>query len=188
MSGRGTHYAGGAVAGLLVAQGGLSAQVWDLRVAVAVAVVATATSGGRLSPDADQYRGWRRLDRWVPDELLGHGGPLSHRGLSHWVAWGPIVAVLWPLLVWPTPAHEAWWVGVGVGTGWASHCALDYVYGKTVRSPEGLLLVHAGVPTVLWFRHRGGIWTSGGPGSRFAGVLLAGVAVGQAYVLATGGV
>ena len=36
--------------------------------------------------NADQIAEWKTVDRWVPDEWLGHDGPLQHRGITHW--WG----------------------------------------------------------------------------------------------------
>mgnify|MGYP000231549376 CR=1 FL=1 len=68
------------------------------RVALTLALgLATApTSGGRWSPDCDQFARWKKWDRRIPDELLGFGGgPLRHRGLSHW--WGLPAAVTWAL-------------------------------------------------------------------------------------------
>jgi hypothetical protein len=53
---------------------------------VGTAAAATLTSAGILSPDADQFKGWRRVDKYAPDELLGWGGPLKHRGITHWPA------------------------------------------------------------------------------------------------------
>jgi hypothetical protein len=51
-------------------------------VAVGSACLASVTAGGIASPDVDQFRVWRALDRWLPDEWLGEGGPLQHRGIS----------------------------------------------------------------------------------------------------------
>jgi len=183
VSGRGTHHAGGAVAGLTVAGAALAAGAspWP---ALAVAVTATATGGGRLSPDVDQYRAWRRLDRWLPDELLGAGGPLQHRGISHW--WGTALAlpvVLAGLLALVVPVGWVWPVPAGVAAGWASHLALDYVFGATVRTPEGCVIVRAGVPAAPWWSHRGVHWPSGGTRSKVAGCLLTVTAVVQVVLI-----
>lgn len=183
MSGRGTHHAGGAVAGLTAGGGALLAGA-SVREVVVLAVTAAITGGGMLSPDVDQYRAWRTLDRWLPDELLGVGGPLQHRGISHW--WGTMVglAALWAgLLVNVPTVHWLWPVAAGQVAGWASHLALDFVYGAQVRARSGPIVVRGGVPLAPWWMHVGIRWRSGGLGSRFAGVVLTGVAVAEAALL-----
>lgn len=169
MSARGTHLAGGAALGLAVAQTGIAAG-WPVRDAVLLAVVSTVT--GPL-PDIDQRRTWRTLDRWLPDELLGAGGPLQHRGISHWIGWPPLAAAAWWALLAVRPAlHAVWWAGYGLALGVASHLILDALYGRQVRMPTGAIVVRRGIPTLPWWRHRGGIWTSSGPGSQLAGLAL----------------
>lgn len=189
MSGRGTHRAGGAALGLIVAHAGSVTASWGLREMVVVASVSALCGGGRWSPDIDQYRAWRRLDRWVPDEWLGGGGPLQHRGVSHW--WGVIVAqaVGWVFLLSAVPGLRVVWpVAVGQVTGWVSHLLLDYLYGRRVVTPEGLTVVRAGVPLMPWWAHRGGLWTSSGPGSAFAGFVLSVASLGAvAWLVHSGG-
>jgi len=157
---------------------------WSPVECLALAAVSTSTAGGQLSADMDQYRVWRTVNRWVPDEWLGGGGPLAHRGLTHWVAWPAIMAFGWWLALGMVPVlHVVWWLGYGVAIGWASHVIMDALYGHAVRTPEGAIVVRRGVPTVLWYRHRFGVWTSSGPGSSFAGCVLTGVAVWEAWSL-----
>jgi hypothetical protein len=146
---RGTHHLLGLSAGLAVAAG----SGWGWPQAAAGAFLAGVTAAGRLSPDMDQYRWWRRLDRWVPDELLGAGGPLQHRGLSHW--WGlPALACLLPVLL-PGPLR---WIAWCLVAGWSSHLLGDLAFGKadpfSGRGP--------GIPVWPWWGHVGvGLDTGG---------------------------
>lgn len=182
MSGRGTHHAGGAVLGLAVAA---VAQQLGAETAIGIYAVSTVTAAGWLSPDVDQSWWWRRLDKVLPDELLGEGGPLQHRGITHW--WGVTVgwAVLWVVASVAVPA--VWWVGAGHVAGWTSHLLLDRVFGRRVITPQGAVVVRAGIPLAPWWNHTGGVWRSSGPESRFAGVVLTFVALAQAVaLLATG--
>jgi len=96
------------------------------RVAITVAVgLATApTSGGKCSPDADQFGSWKKWDRRIPDELLLCGGPMRHRGISHW--WGLPAAATWGL-------HEA--------------CT------RLPLLLAVLLLIVAGLPLLGWWSH-----------------------------------
>jgi membrane-bound metal-dependent hydrolase YbcI (DUF457 family) len=115
-------------------------------VAVASAALASVTAGGVLSPDVDQFKVWRALDRWLPDEWLGEGGPLQHRGISHWFGW-PLAAVLWAVYALP-PSGYAWAVYALIA-GWASHLLLDFAFGKRAwgRGP--------GIPLAPWWAHVG---------------------------------
>jgi hypothetical protein len=139
--------------------------------------------------DIDQRGWWRKLDKLLPDEWLGGGGALAHRGITHWIAWGPLIAVAWwwALAHGPAVLGSMSWVGWGVAAGWASHSVMDALFGHAVRTLEGAIVVRRGVPTVLWYRHRFGVWTSSGPGSAFAGFVLSMVAVGQVLAMAGGG-
>ena len=141
MCGRVEHYVAaaghGAVASLF-ALGALPAGVVPgpaVRVAVTALMAAGAVpmSGGRWSPDIDQFKDpWKKWDRRIPDELLLFGGPLKHRGISHfwgipaaltyllWLACGrlPLAgAVLLLVLAWPLLA------------GWWSHLISDFFVG-----------------------------------------------------------
>jgi hypothetical protein len=95
--------------------------------------LAVAVTSGPMSPDVDQYRPWRCFDSYVPDEALGAGGPLKHRGITHW--WGL------PLLAWLAISHwgtgNMTWIGYSLVYGWAAHLAADFVFGR--------------IPMVLWF-------------------------------------
>ncbi len=78
--------------------------------------------------------------------LLGHGGPLRHRGLSHW--WGlPAAAALWL-----ATAAPGWsWVAAAALVGWASHLLGDFCFGQhDVRSARG-----PGIPLAPWWGHVG---------------------------------
>ena len=184
MSGRGTHYAGGLVLGLTVGELGSLAFGWSPGAVLCLAAVSTVTGP---AADCDQRKWWRRIAKVVPTHWLGEGGPLAHRGITHWTAWGPIIAALWWVLMAVDPSlRGVWWLGYGVACGWASHVILDALFGHAVRTPMGAVVVRRGVPTRLWMHHRWGIWTSGGPGSKGAGCLLCMVAVGQGWLLLRG--
>lgn len=184
MSARPTHYAAGASLGLAVGQVGVWTSGWSTADVLLLAAMATWSAPGM---DVDQRAFWRSLDRRVPDEWLGGGGPLSHRGVTHSALGPPAMLVGWLALLAHVPALAgAWWLGVGVSTGWASHWIMDYLYGHAVRTPEGAVVVRRGVPTLLWYGRVGGIWTSGGPGSAFAGFVLSCLCVGQVVALLGG--
>lgn len=153
-----THRLFGAYAGAGLAY----ATHQPLPAVVAAAGIAALFAGGRLSPDVDQFKGWRRLDKWLPDELLGHGGPLGHRRLSHW--WGIPAAAGAALFaahaVAPGPGWLVWvWLAaVAALAGWVSHLAADWVFGKACwqdgRGP--------GIPLAPWWAHHGLGLDSGG--------------------------
>lgn len=133
-----SHVLAGALSGL----GYAAAAGLDPAAAVATSVVAGLAS---TTPDVCQRGWWRSMDRWTPDEVLGNGGPLQHRGISHW---------------WGMPA-AAWFLALPQSTGWAhlllaallvgvgSHLAGDFLVGKGGygRGP--------GVPLGPWFWHVG---------------------------------
>ena len=120
--------------------------------AVGVVALSALVSGGHLSPDMDQRKWWRFLDKWLPDEWLGNGGPLQHRGITHW--WGMILA---GLVVAVFTVGVPWWV-IGLTTGWGSHLLGDAVYGA--RSPGR----GPGIPLGPWWGHHGAGFHSGGTG------------------------
>jgi hypothetical protein len=138
-------------------------------VAVGSAGLAAVTAGGVLSPDVDQFKVWRALDRWLPDEWLGEGGPLQHRGLSHW--WGIPAAVA----VWLYVSGGPWWAWMLLA-GWVSHLAADWAFGKRAwgRGP--------GIPFLPWWGHRGLGGDAGGLLERF--VLVPVLAVAGPVILA----
>lgn len=187
MSGRGTHQVGGLVAGLAVAQ----ATAWKghagLGEAVFLAGTAFLTAGGVMSPDVDLSRTWRALDRWLPDEWLGAGGPLQHRGVTHW--WGTILVMAagwWLAATLIPPLGRFWPLMAGQVAGWASHLALDAICGLQVRATDGAVIVRAGVPMMPWWGHRGGLIRSSDIGSQTIGIVLGVVAVGQVLLMAGG--
>jgi hypothetical protein len=127
--------------------------------AVIVSVTSAAiTGGGWFSPDIDNQPFAKTLDSWLPDEWLGHGGPLGHRRLAHsWMlpaaAWGA-----WTLWMPPVPIW-AWSLAWGAWLGWCSHLVADFVFGQAnfrYGRPKG-------VPLILWWYHVGVGGRSDGP-------------------------
>lgn len=144
-----THRLTGAAAGLAVAT---AASADPARTLVTVAVAAV-TAAGATSPDIDLRGSWRLVDKVLPDEWLGHGGPFRHRGLAHW--WGLPVAAWWASSLLPA----AWrWLAVAALVGWASHLVGDFVFGQANRR-QGR---GPGVPLAPWWWHIGiGLDTGG---------------------------
>lgn len=111
-----------------------------------LAAVTVVTAGGPLSPDLDQQGWWKLLDRYLPDEWLGRGGPMRHRGITHW--WG--VPASLALVLAASPSHGmAWWVGAGLVLGWGSHLLGDFAVGAKSRYRG------AGIPWAPWWGHAG---------------------------------
>jgi membrane-bound metal-dependent hydrolase YbcI (DUF457 family) len=146
-----THHLAGLAASLAVA-----AQVRPGPIPVVLMMVAsTATAGGPLSPDVDQRGLWHVADRLLPDEWLGHGGPMRHRGLSHW--WGiPAAAAVWLWLARETIPGPLWWLAAGVVLGWVTHLAGDLMVGA------GSPWRDSGIPVGPWFWHVGFGFRCGG--------------------------
>lgn len=95
----------------------------------------TITSGGKLSPDCDQYKFWR----WARTIEAG-----QHRMLTHW--WGlPALALLacamLPALVSDIVSRWAF--------GWLSHLLGDFVFGDACNKHG------AGIPMLPWGCHVG---------------------------------
>ena len=142
------------------------------------ALVAWACSSGPTSPDADNSAEAKALDSVVPDEVLGHGGPLGHRRLAHscllpaagWWLWHvqPVVSPVWPV-----------WVFVGVWWGWVTHLAADFIWGRA-NPRVGL---GRGIPLFLWWGHAGVGLDPGGLLARLASRLAALVAAYAALTL-----
>jgi hypothetical protein len=116
--------------------------------AAAVAALATATSSGPSSPDIDCYRGWRRLDTCLPDEALGNGGPMQHRGITHWWAWPTLTA----LTLTHVPTGAIGWIPTALLIGWTSHLIGDLIFGR-----------NRGIPLAPWWWHIGLGLDTGGP-------------------------
>lgn len=203
------HQVFGANAGLAVAVVASLGPVQGL----AFATVAAGFAGGPLSPDIDNQRWFRKLDGLVPDELLGNGGPLAHRGVLHW--WG-LEAIAAGLLLaaqqMPGAGYVAW-IGWAIIVGWLSHLVGDWAFGLghvcRVDSPElatagvgarrrtwtgrdgGQMVTvrGAGIPMAPWWAHRGlGRFHSGGRTNRVVTVLGHFTALPLAYLLLRGGV
>lgn len=118
------------------------APVWQYPLTIGLAI---ATSAGPTSPDVDQTRAWRRLDRWIPDEALGDGGPLQHRGITHsWLL--PLLALIATHVLVPADTR---WIAHAALVGWTSHLVADLVFGRegAGRGP--------GIPLLGWTRHIG---------------------------------
>lgn len=128
-------------------------------------------------PDVDNHRWWKRLDRVLPDEWLGHGGPLQHRGLTHWWA---LPAVAWLAAVRFVP--HWWWVFAAV-VGWASHLVGDLLFGEADRYAHR----GPGIPLGPWFGYVGLGLKSGGIGERVLAPLIGLGAIGWATLTLTGG-
>lgn len=159
-----THHLFGAYAGAGVAWA-VHQQPWQI---VASAAAAATFAGGLLSPDVDQYKVWRRLDKWLPDEQLGHGGPLQHRGISHW--WGlPALVALGLVIAQQITPSPFWWLAWAVVVGWTSHLAGDFIFGKASpydhRGP--------GIPVAPWWNHVGIGLGASGPLEGFSRGLMA---------------
>lgn len=109
--------------------------------ALAAGSLATLTAGGRLSPDIDQHGLYRLL---LPRPLEGH------RRLSHWWGWPALAGLLLALAVWTAGTAAWWWLpAAALVTGWASHIAVDFVFGASSRYRG------AGVPMSPTGGHRG---------------------------------
>jgi hypothetical protein len=129
-------------------------------------VPAAAFSAGPTSPDVDNTRLWKRLDRWVPDEWLGDGGPLGHRELMHF--WGLPAALAW--VMWTVGAPWFAWAAV---VGWVSHIGGDLLVGQEGYGTQ------RGVPLGPWWWHVGVGLKCGGAGEWLVTAL---VSVGLAWV------
>jgi membrane-bound metal-dependent hydrolase YbcI (DUF457 family) len=126
---------------------------------VAAAVIATASSAGWTSPDADQS--WLR---WAP------GG---HRGLTHW--WGLPALLAVGTLVFIPP--EAAWAVWALLLGWGSHLVGDFVFGERP----------AGIPMAPWWAYAGLGFNSGGGFERTLRWAWPAALVLQVWVYRTGG-
>jgi uncharacterized metal-binding protein len=139
----GNAHRGAALAIQVAAGTAMHEHPWQIVAGIPFAV---AFSAGPTSPDIDDTRTWKKLDKWVPDEWLGFGGPLQHRGLMHWVGWPVIGALLIRAFMAGSPvAFLAWAVVIGVG----SHVASDVMFGQRGYGTQ------RGVPLLLWTCHVG---------------------------------
>lgn len=138
-----THRLLGGCAGIAWAS---ASDLGPAQTAVSVAV-AVLTSAGLASPDVDLSALWRSADRWLPDEWLGSGGPMQHRGITHWWAL-PLALALFARYALPP---SVWWLVGAAVVGWTSHLLGDLVFGRAdVRSARG-----PGVPVMPWWGHVG---------------------------------
>ncbi len=129
--------------------------------AVVGAVVAAGAGHGWSSPDMDQSRLFRVLQRLTPNDP----DPFGHHGTTHWFGW-PVLAwwgtVALPLLLqWPVRL---------LIVGWASHVAVDALFGKIPLLPWGGWRVGLGLKTGGWLE-RGLVW---GPLPLLCGWLIIG--------------
>lgn len=145
MNGKG-HYAVGASAGVVYAQ--LAPVTWWQ--GLLAIPVAAGFSYAAVSPDVDQSKLWHWTDKPVPDEVLGNGGPMQHRGISHF--WGVYAA--WTALWWLATPRDLWFgllfalLGAMV-TGWWSHLLADAVVGRAGQGRG------RGIPLLPWWAHLG---------------------------------
>jgi hypothetical protein len=107
--------------------------------------VAAAFSAGPTSPDVDNTMTWKKIDKWVQDEILGEGGPLGHRRIMHW--WG-IPAIL-ALIAHQADLGSVGWAVWAALLGWASHILADGICGRGGRG------IPQGVPIAPWWWHIG---------------------------------
>lgn len=159
MNGSG-HIHVGAAAGLVLGH----TAGWPVWQSVAAAVIA---AGCARVPDVDNRGWWQTADRVIPDEALGHGGPMRHRGVTHWWLWPVAVAVCAVVA-----GGVAGFVLGSVAAGWGSHIAADAVFGarSRYRGP--------GVPLFPWWGHVGvGLKSDGITAQITAPVTLAAVVV-----------
>ena len=129
-------------------------------------------SGGATSPDVDNQPAAKTLDRWLPDEWLGHGGPLGHRRLAHWWGLPALAAAAWQRHP-PADPGLLTWVVWGALLGWCSHLAGDFAFGQG----NGRVGLARGVPAGPWFWHIGLGWKADGWMQRLTGWLADGVSV-----------
>jgi membrane-bound metal-dependent hydrolase YbcI (DUF457 family) len=155
-----THALLGAVSWLALAGPVEHRPGWQQAAGTLLAVVVS------VGPDIDNARWWRKLDRYVPDEWLGYGGPLAHRGLTHWWGWPALVA--WT--TWQMPAASAWPV-LALAVGWASHLLGDLAFGIT---PPG-------VPLAPWSAHVGLRLKVGGVIEWLTGLALVACSIALVY-------
>jgi LexA-binding, inner membrane-associated putative hydrolase len=128
-------------------------------------------------PDVDNHRWWKRLDRVLPDEWLGHGGPLQHRGLTHWWV---LPAAGWVAATRGMPG--AWWL-FALLAGWVSHLAGDLLFGEADRYAHR----GPGIPLGPWFGHVGLGLKSGGLSEAVLAPLIALAAAGWSALTLCGG-
>lgn len=134
--------------------------------ACAVAAVAALVAPW---PDVDQRRWWR--------DSLGQWKAFRHRRLTHWWGLPAMAMLLFAVLHGPL----AWLLGAAL-TGWCSHLAGDWVYGK--RGPAVTGWRGAGIPLAPWWGYHGIGWACGGKGEKYgAWPVLAGALAVQAWAL-----
>jgi hypothetical protein len=129
----------------------LGQPVWQT---AAAAVIATASSAGWTSPDADQS--WLS---WAP------GG---HRGLTHWWVLPALGAVA---TAWFVPPEAAWALWALL-LGWSSHLLGDFLFGE--RPP--------GIPVGPWWGYVGIRLDSGGGLERGLRWAMPGILLWQVWV------
>ena len=104
---------------------------YSLSVVAMSAAVASATSHGWMSPDADQCRPFVWLQKITPNGGRW-GDPFGHRRATHWLGW--------PILAWYATSG---WAGWDITTarllilGWASHLLADLFWGTVPFAPWG---------------------------------------------------
>ena len=191
MCGRVEHYVAavghGAVASLFafgaLPSGALASPAARVAVTVLMAAGTVPMSGGKWSPDIDQFGSWKKIDRLIPDEILLFGGPMRHRGATHWLGFPAAMtvalimachrlpaaaAVLLVMLAW-VPLAGVWshlfsdfWIGARYSGG--KRPDADDPSGAWDRKsmmdaddhPRG-----PGIPLMPWWFHVGAGWRVG---------------------------
>ncbi len=120
-------------------------------------------------PDVDQRKWWRPLHRWKA---------FRHRRLTHW--WGLPTATL--LLFFVVSGPLAWLLGAFL-TGWFSHLAGDWMFGK--RGPAVTGWRGPGIPFAPWWGYHGLGLKCGGPAEKYgAWPVLASALLVQLWAMA----
>jgi membrane-bound metal-dependent hydrolase YbcI (DUF457 family) len=125
--------------------------VADLSMTRAATAMAVAALVAPL-PDCDQRGWWKLIGKAVPNRLLDHGGPMRHRGITHWP--GTAIMLIGSLLALDTLI--SYLPVVAISIGWCSHLLGDFLIGarSRYRGP--------GIPLAPWWHHRGAGAHNGG--------------------------
>jgi hypothetical protein len=172
--------------------------------ALGSALAASATAGGKLSPDVDQWLHRARRPLWADvlraawlafawaatrhprwRRAVRRGDPCQHRGITHWwgaAAFGAVVLASVELGLLLAGVSIPTWPAWAALVGWCSHLAGDLVHGKRVWGQAG-----HGIPLAPWWSHRGVGLRSDGWTAHAVSILLA-AGAGAALVFMAAGI